>query len=79
MTKITNNTRETMSFTVAGNPKDGHPQTDSVEPGETKDLDVDLESAQVKGRILAGAITVPAATARKAGVDTGENGGRHKS
>lgn len=63
--KITNNTRETMSFTLNGKAKDGNSPTDSIEPGETKDLDVDAESAQVKGRIFAGAISVPAKIAEK--------------
>ncbi len=63
--KITNNTRETMSFVLNGKAKDGNPPTDSIEPGETKDLDVDPESAQVKGRIFAGAVTVPAKVAEK--------------
>ena len=63
--KITNNTRETLSFNLKGKARDGNPLTGSVAPGETADLDVDPEDAQVKGRIFAGAISVPASVATK--------------
>lgn len=65
MVKITNNTREVMDFNVPGNPKDGVPHTESLAPGETRDVDVDTESAQFRGRVLAGAITVPSRQAAK--------------
>jgi hypothetical protein len=62
MPEITNNTNDEMSFRVGK-------KTDSIPAKETKDLDVDMESAQVKGRIIAGAISVKGAAARKAGVE----------
>lgn len=63
--KITNNTRETLNFNLKGNAKDGVPPTGSVAPGETEDLDLDPADPQVQGRILAGAISVPAKVAEK--------------
>jgi hypothetical protein len=62
--KITNNTRETLDFTLTGKAKDGVPPTGSVAPGETADLDV-IEDARFQGAVLAGAISVPAKTATK--------------
>lgn len=66
MTKITNNTRQTLDFVVAGKAKDGVPPTKSIEPGETADLDVDVNRSQFRGRVLSGAITVSQAVADKA-------------
>jgi len=60
--KITNNTREVMDFIVKGAAKDGVPPTDSLKPGETRDIDA-VDNATYQGRVLAGAITV-AGTAR---------------
>jgi hypothetical protein len=67
MVQVTNNTRDELSFNTTGKPKDGHPQTDSIPAGETKDIDVDVEDPRFKGFVLAGAVSVPAAVARKAG------------
>lgn len=58
MTRMTNTTRRTLNFVVKGPAKNGVPPTDHIEPGETKDLDVDMDSANVRGHILAGTITV---------------------
>jgi hypothetical protein len=63
--KIQNNTRETLSFNLKGKARDGHPPTGSIAPGEVADLDVDPEDAQFKGRIFAGAISVPKNVAEK--------------
>jgi hypothetical protein len=62
MTEITNNTRETLNFVVGV--KDGQPVTEDVKAGETKDIAVDPEANDVKGRSLAGAITVGASRRR---------------
>ena len=62
MPEITNNTNEEMSFRVGK-------KLDSIPARESKDLDVDMESAQVKGRLIAGAISVKGAAARKAGIE----------
>jgi len=67
MVAITNNTRGPLSFRVQGKAKDGVPPTESVEAGETKDIDVDTESARYKGHVLSGAISVPGGAAKKAG------------
>jgi hypothetical protein len=72
--KITNQHRtDTLNFLVKGNPKDGVPPTDSIGPGETKDIDLrDNESAEVKGMIIAGLIRVPASEAKRLGVPQAE-------
>ncbi len=61
MPKITNNTREVMDFIVKGNAKDGVPPTESIKPGESRDIDA-VDNATYQGRVLAGAITVASAT-----------------
>jgi hypothetical protein len=68
--KITNLHRnDTINFLVKGNPKDGVPPTDSIAPGESKDIDLrDPESAEIKGMIIAGLIRVPGAEAKRLGV-----------
>jgi len=67
MVAITNNTRGTLNFKTTAKPKDGHPVMESIEPDETKDIDVDTESARFKGAVIAGAISVPGGVAKKAG------------
>jgi len=62
MPEITNNTNEEMSFRVGK-------KLDSIPAKESKNLDVDMESAQVKGRIIAGAITVKGGAAKALGVE----------
>jgi hypothetical protein len=59
MPRLTNNTRETIDFIVKGAPKDGVPPTESIAPGETRDIEA-VDNATYKGRIAAGAITVGA-------------------
>ena len=63
--RITNRTRQTLDFIVAGAPKDGVPPTGSIEPGETKDLDVRADDPVLAGRMLAGAVSVEAARSVK--------------
>ncbi len=58
--KVTNLTDATLDF-VVGPGKDGVAETDSVGPGESKNIDLDVESAKVKGCIFAGAIEVSGA------------------
>jgi hypothetical protein len=57
MFSVTNHGREAISFRV----KKGNGR---VGPGETEVLDIDENSAQVQGRVLAGLITVEKTTAR---------------
>lgn len=61
MPKITNNTREVIDFIVKGNAKDGVPPTESLKPGETRDIDA-VDNATYQGRVFAGAVTVVGAT-----------------
>ncbi len=58
MAKITNMSRNTMSFVVKGEAKDGVPPMDSILAGESKSLDVDIKSAQIVGALAVGAITI---------------------
>ncbi len=64
MAKVTNNTREKMDFVVGA--KDGEPITENLAAGETRDLDIDLESATVKGRLASGLITVATTSRQRA-------------
>lgn len=66
MVRITNNARETLDFIVGKDEKTNEALTEAVLPGETRNLSgIDLESAQVKGRILAGIISVDDKTAAR--------------
>lgn len=57
MAKITNNTRGTMDFITGV--QDGVAVTDSVKAGETKEVNLmDPNDPVVRGRILAGAISI---------------------
>jgi hypothetical protein len=57
--RLTNTTRDqTLDFVVKGEAKDGVPPTESLAPGETRNLAVDPESAAIKGALVAGVITV---------------------
>jgi hypothetical protein len=58
MVKVTNNTRETVNFVTKGNPKNGVPPTDHVEPGQTKAIDVDPESRELKAAVFAGRVSI---------------------
>jgi hypothetical protein len=62
---VTNTTRERLTVIVKGEAKDGHAPTDSIEPGETKTVDVDPENVAFKGLLFAGAL-VEERHARKA-------------
>lgn len=57
MPRLTNNTRETIDFIVKGNAKDGVPLTESLKPGETREIDA-IDNATYQGRVVAGSITV---------------------
>lgn len=65
--KITNTTRDqTLNFVTTGKVKDGVASTESVAPGETKDIDLhDAELARLAGEVIAGRVNVPKATADK--------------
>ncbi|QDM32095.1 hypothetical protein FNL55_12685 [Tardiphaga sp. vice352] len=56
MAKITNLTRDTMSFITGV--RDGAAVTESLKAGETRDIAVDLADAQLQGRILAGSVGI---------------------
>lgn len=64
--RVTNVTSERQVVIVKGEAKDGNPPTDSVEPGETKTLDVDPENVTFKGLIFAGALVEEQRSTRKA-------------
>lgn len=64
MAKITNLTRETLNF-ITGI-ENGFAVTESIAGGETKEIRVDADDAQFKGRILAGVISVEGAVAPSA-------------
>lgn len=64
MAKITNLSRQGLDFVVGV--KNGAAITENVPAGETRDLDVDLNSATVKGRVASGLITVATTTRHRA-------------
>ncbi len=59
MPRITNNTREVMDFIVKGAAKNGVPPTESLKPGETRDIDA-IDNTTYQGRVVAGSIAVVA-------------------
>ena len=67
MARVTNLTRAGMDFIVGV--KDGAAVTDHLKAGETREINIDLDSAVVKGRIAAEAIRI-GAPARRATVKT---------
>ena len=69
MTQVTNLSRAPLDFTVGV--KNGAAVTESLAPGETRDLSIDVHSAQVKGRVLAELIALgrPSKTTAKAAVE----------
>ena len=71
MRQVTNLTRFGMDFIVGV--KDGAAITEHVKAGETRTIDIDVESATVKGRLAAGVIKI-GAPARRATAKT-ENAG----
>jgi len=64
MPKITNNTKRVLNFVTSV--KDGKAITDELKPGETKVVEADMNSAQVKGMLHAGAISLEKRAASKA-------------
>ena len=66
MPRLTNMTRDVLDFIVRGAPKDGVPPTESIAPGETRDID-GVENATYHGRIAAGAVLLEKPQSRAAG------------
>lgn len=67
--KITNTSRyNTHNFVLNGKAKDGVPPTGHVGPGESDDLDInmDVEAAHLKALASSGEVSVPASIAAKA-------------
>jgi hypothetical protein len=59
MPQITNLTTQALDFVVKGEPKDGVPPTESVQPGETRNVDLlDEQAGDVVGRVVGGAIRI---------------------
>lgn len=59
MPQVTNLTQIVIDFVVKGEPKDGVPPTESVQPGETKNVDfLDEQAGEVAGRVAVGAIRI---------------------
>jgi len=57
--QITNLSEATQDYVIKGEIKNGVPPTESLAPGETKNIDVlDSEAAQIIGRVVAGTIRV---------------------
>jgi len=54
--RVTNTTTQRLTVILKGEAKDGHAPTDSLEPGETKDVAVDPENVSFKGLLFAGAL-----------------------
>lgn len=54
--RLTNTTRETIDVIVKGEAKDGVPPTDSVAPGETKNVNADPENVAFRGHLFAGSL-----------------------
>jgi hypothetical protein len=66
MPKVTNLTDQTVDFIVGPAGKDGVPKTDSVAPGETKNLDITMDTPRVRSRLRMGVIEMDGAAAKKA-------------
>jgi|SRR5215213_3754182 len=64
MTRVTNNTRETIDFTVGPGSK-GIPETESIAAFETKTMSLTTEHAQFRTFAFMGAITIEGAAASK--------------
>lgn len=64
MARLTNTTKETISLVVKGAAKNGVPPTESLKPGETRDLDV-VENGAYRGRIKMGSLVVAAASSER--------------
>lgn len=59
MVSLKNTTGQRIDGLVVGKNKDGSPKTESIEPGETKDLDVagGKDNPVVKGHLIAGTLS----------------------
>lgn len=64
MAKITNLSRQGLDFVVGS--KNGVAITENVPAGETRDLEIDPNSATVKGRVASGLITVATTSRQRA-------------
>lgn len=75
--KIENLHRDTLNFVVDGKPnKDGVPPTESLEPKESRDIDIpdtDSARAQIAAYVASGLIKVSGAGA-KAAIEAGVTG-----
>lgn len=59
MAKVTNTTTVPLEMLVKGwKVKNGIPETVGIAPGETAEVDLDLDHAHTKGHIIAGALLV---------------------
>lgn len=63
MVRLTNTTKEIISLVIKGAAKNGVPPTESLKPGETRDLDV-VENGAYRGRIKMGSLVAQAAANR---------------
>lgn len=61
MARLTNHARVNLDFVTGA--KNGEPLTESLAPGETREIPVDLDSAPVKACIHTGLISVSGRTA----------------
>jgi hypothetical protein len=57
MPRLTNRTRETIDFIVKGDAKDGVPPTESLAPGETRNINA-IDNATYRGRLASGMVDV---------------------
>jgi len=81
MVQVTNMTSETRDFLKSGGKvTNGVPETESLTAGETGDIDIDLESPQVRAAIFAGAIAVEGMEPHEAmeGVETASSAGEQE-
>lgn len=67
MAKVTNLTRSGMNFVVGV--KDGVALTEHIKPDETRDINIDMNSATVRGRVLSSAIRVVPSAKKAAKVE----------
>jgi hypothetical protein len=58
MALIKNNTSKGIDFVVHGAATDGVPPTAHIPAGQSRDIDCDTASPQIKGMEIAGAITI---------------------
>jgi len=65
MPKVTNNTRETIDFTVGPGDAGGQAETESIAAGETKTMSVGLDNVQFRTWAHMGAITVEGTSVSK--------------